>query len=372
MSIPAESSPHPQPGARVVVGLSGGVDSSVAALLLLEQGYRVEGLFMKNWDEPGPDGTCRWEADVEDALQVCEKLGIPLNTVDLSTEYRERVFRYFLAEYGAGRTPNPDVLCNQEIKFNVFLEQALAQGAEFIATGHYARIDRHGGRWRLLKARDTAKDQSYFLCRLNQAQLARALFPLGNLTKPEVRALARRAGFVTHDKKDSTGICFIEPRAFREFLARYLPEKPGPIVTVDGAIIGEHRGAHFYTIGQRQGLRIGGVRGAEDAPWYVVAKDVASNTVTVAQGPEHALLYCRRLRAVAPHWVGPAPAAPLACAAKTRYRQPDQACTIEALDGDSVTVAFAEPQRAVAPGQYLVLYDGDVCLGGAVIDQPLR
>ena len=355
---------------KVVVGISGGVDSSVAALRLVEQGHDVEALFMKNWDEPGPDDGCLWEADVEDAMQVCEHLGIPLNTVDLTRDYWRDVFAAFLREYREGRTPNPDVLCNQEIKFKAFLEKAGERGAACIATGHYARIESdNSGQRTLLKAIDADKDQSYFLCRLDQARLGRALFPIGGLRKPEVRSLAAKAGFVTHDKKDSTGICFIGERPFREFLGRYLPEQPGDILTIEGRVIGRHEGAHFYTIGQRQGLGIGGVSGARDAPWYVIAKDARANTLTVAQGKEHELLYSRGLRARNLHWIaGEVPAPPFHCRAKTRYRQPDQDCSIESIEDDAIVVSFGAPQRSVTPGQYVVFYDGEQCLGSAVIE----
>lgn len=364
-----------QPGVRrrVVVGVSGGVDSSVAALRLAEQGHQVQALFMKNWDDAEPGDGCLWEADVEDAMQVCERIGIPLNTVDLTRDYWAGVFARFLEDYRAGRTPNPDVLCNQEIKFKAFLQQALALGADCIATGHYARIEAGAGGHRLCKALDADKDQSYFLCRLDQAQLGRALFPVGGLRKAEVRALAARAGFVTHDKKDSTGICFVGERPFREFLGRYLPQQHGEIRDLDGRVIGEHEGAHFYTIGQRQGLGIGGVAGAAAAPWYVIDKDPIRNLLIVAQGNEHDLLFSHGLRARGLHWIsGAPPAVPFACAAKTRYRQPDQACRIEHIDGDAVTVAFREPQRAVTPGQYIVFYAGEECLGSAVIESTLR
>jgi tRNA-specific 2-thiouridylase len=358
---------------RVVVGISGGVDSSVAALLLAEQGYEVEALFMKNWDEPATGDGCLWEADVEDAMQVCERLGIPLNTVDLTRDYWQTVFATFLDEYRAGRTPNPDVLCNQEIKFKAFLEKARARGAELVATGHYARIGTAGAQRTLRKAIDQDKDQSYFLCRLDQSQLGRALFPVGALRKPEVRAMAAKAGFVTHDKKDSTGICFVGERPFREFLARYLPVQEGEIRTLEGRVIGRHEGAHFYTIGQRQGLGIGGIAGATDAPWYVVAKDPAANTLTVTQGTQHELLYSTGLRARNLHWIaGERPVPPFPCAAKTRYRQADQPCRIEETDGGSISVSFSEPQRAVTPGQYVVFYDGDTCLGSAVIEASIR
>ena len=354
---------------KVIVGLSGGVDSSVAALLLLEQGYSVEGLFMKNWDEQAPDGRCLWEADVEDALQVCEKLDIKLNTIDLSLAYWDSVFSHFLEEYKIGRTPNPDILCNQEIKFRSFLEHAFALGAEFIATGHYTRIHKTNGVCHLLKGVDANKDQSYFLCRLDQSQLARALFPVGGLHKPEVRALARKAGLVTHDKKDSTGICFVGERPFRDFLRRYIPEKTGEIRTPDGTTIGTHEGVFYYTLGQRQGLGIGGVKGADEEPWYVVGKDIEQNILYVVQGHDHPLLYSQTLTASDMHWIaGTAPALPLACAAKTRYRQADQSCVIESMTDRQVLVRFTEKQRAVTPGQYVVFYHGDDCLGGGIIE----
>jgi len=354
---------------KVIVGLSGGVDSSVAALLLLEQGYPVEGLFMKNWDEQAPDGRCMWEADVDDAMQVCEKLNIKLNTVDLSLAYWDSVFSHFLDDYKKGRTPNPDILCNQEIKFRAFLDHALRLGAGLIATGHYARIHKTNGDRQLLKGVDANKDQSYFLCRLNQPQLANALFPVGGLRKAEVRAHARKAGLVTHDKKDSTGICFVGKRPFRDFLRRYIPEKTGEIRSPDGKTVGTHVGVFYYTLGQRQGLGIGGVRGAEEEPWYVVGKDIGKNILYVAQGHDHPLLYSQTLTAGDMHWIaGPAPSLPLNCAAKTRYRQPDQSCVIEGMQDGQVMVRFTEKQRAVTPGQYVVFYGGDVCLGGGIIE----
>ena len=358
---------------KVIVGLSGGVDSSVAALLLLQQGHQVEGLFMKNWDEQAPDGRCMWEADVEDAMRVCEKLGIRLNTVDLSLAYWDSVFSHFLDEYKKGRTPNPDILCNQEIKFRAFRDHALGLGAEFIATGHYARIHRATGIWQLLKGMNTNKDQSYFLCRLDQSQLARALFPVGGLQKSEVRALAHQAGLATHDKKDSTGICFVGERPFRDFLRRYIPEKTGEIRTPDGKTIGTHEGVFYYTLGQRQGLGIGGIQGAGEEPWYVVGKDIEQNILYVAQGHDHPLLYSKTLTAGDTHWIsGQPPPLPLACAAKTRYRQPDQACVVETMMEGECTVRFDEKQRAVTPGQYVVFYDGDACLGGGIIENMMR
>ena len=353
--------------ADTVVALSGGVDSSVTALLLKQQGHSLQGLFMKNWEGDDRPGYCAAEADVADALQVCEQLGIPLNTVNLSRAYWDEVFSRFLAEYAAGNTPNPDVLCNQSIKFDAFVEHVLALGAERVATGHYARIDQRDGRYRLLKGMDHNKDQSYFLCRLGQQQLARTLFPLGELTKPEVRRLAAEAGFITHDKKDSTGICFIGERPFRDFLSTYLTPRPGEMRTPEGQVIGEHDGVMFYTIGQRQGLNIGGVRGAGEAPWYVLDKDMENNVLIVGQGHDHSLLYAPGLIAGDMHWVaGEAPDLPLECTAKIRYRQPDQPCTVMAHEGD-IRVRFAAPQRAITPGQYVVFYAGDECLGSARI-----
>jgi tRNA-specific 2-thiouridylase len=354
---------------KVIVGVSGGVDSSVAAMLLKQQGYAVEALFMKNWDEQLEDGSCLWEADVADAMQVCERLDIPLNTIDLSIAYWERVFTEFVREYASGRTPNPDILCNQEVKFKAFLEHALALGADRIATGHYARLRHNHGRMDLLKGSDPNKDQSYFLCRLTQRQLGRTLFPIGEMHKAEVRKLAARAGLATHAKKDSTGICFVGERPFRDFLSRYLPVSSGAIKTLNGRVVGEHPGIQFYTLGQRQGLRVGGVKGARDEPWYVVSKDVAANTLIIAQGHEHPLLYSRTLCAVNLHWIrGNAPAVPVFCMAKTRYRQADQECELLSLEDGRAEVRFKQPQRAVTPGQYIVFYQDDICLGGGVID----
>lgn len=353
---------------EVVVALSGGVDSSVAALRLCERGVPVEALYMKSWGEPDASGACPWEEEVADALAVCERLGIALDTVDLTTEYRERVFAEFLREHLRGRTPNPDVLCNREIKFDAFLERARARGAERVATGHYARIARRGGEYLLLKGRDVEKDQTYFLHALGQEQLAAAQFPVGELEKREVRALARDAGLPNHAKKDSTGICFIGERRLRSFLARYLPPRPGEIRTLDGRLVGHHDGVVYYTLGQRAGLGIGGVRGAETSPWYVVDKRVEDNVLVVAQGHDHPALMSTRVVAEALTWVrGRPPPLPLACRAKTRYRQADQPCTVRSLDAGRCEVLFATPQRAVTPGQSIVFYDGEVCLGGGVI-----
>jgi tRNA-specific 2-thiouridylase len=354
---------------RIVVGLSGGVDSSVAALLLVERGHEVHGVFMKNWDESFDAGYCAAAEDLDDARAVCQTLGIPLHQANFTAEYQDRVFRYFLEEYRRGRTPNPDILCNTEIKFRAFLDHARQLGADFIATGHYVRREERNGRQHLLKGRDSGKDQSYFLHGLDQAQLASALFPVGDLLKSRVRELAAAAGLVTHAKKDSTGICFIGERRFREFLNRYLPARPGPIQTVDGQLVGEHDGLMFHTIGQRQGLGIGGRRDGSGEPWYVAGKDLESNTLIVVQGRDHPALFHRRLRAAQPHWItGEPPVAPLSCQAKIRYRQPDQACVLEALNEHDIEVRFAEPQRAITPGQSVVFYLDDDCLGGGVID----
>ena len=353
---------------RVVVGMSGGVDSSVAAWMLKRQGYEVIGLFMKNWEDDDTDEYCTSRADLVDAASVADVIGIDLEAVNFAAEYRERVFSHFLREYSAGRTPNPDVLCNSEIKFRAFLDHARTLSADWIATGHYARLRRNGERAELLKARDGAKDQSYFLHQLTQAQLAPVLFPLGDATKREVRAMAKREGIPTWAKKDSTGICFIGERPFREFLARYLPREPGEIVDAAGRAIGRHEGLSYYTLGQRQGLGIGGTRGGAGTPWFVADKDPARNTLTVVQGHEHPLLHRARLSAIDPHWIaGAHPDANARYGAKTRYRQPDSPCRFAALSAGGFTLEFDEPQWAPTPGQYAVVYDGDVCLGGGVI-----
>lgn len=354
-------------GSRVLVGLSGGVDSAVAALLLKQQGHAVEGLFMDNWEDGEEQTYCTAAEDFQDARQVCDTLGIPLHKVNFAADYRERVFRLFLDEYAAGRTPNPDVVCNREIKFKVFLDYALRMGAESIATGHYARLARDGQQARLLKARDAAKDQSYFLHAVPQTALAHAQFPLGEMHKREVRALARAAGFANHAKPDSTGICFIGERRFAEFLAHYLPAQPGDIETPEGEIIGRHQGLMYYTLGQRRGLGIGGRQDAVDAAWYVAAKDRARNVLVVVQGPEHKALTQHWLVAEQLHWIaGTPPATEFDCSAKSRYRQPDQLCHVSLQDG-TARVNFNEPQRALTPGQYVVLYRGEECLGGGAI-----
>jgi tRNA-specific 2-thiouridylase len=361
---------RPQDSQHVIVGLSGGVDSSVAAVLLQQQGYHVEGMFMKNWEEDDSEGYCSAAEDLADARSVSESLGLTLHAVNFSAEYWDRVFSYFLQEYGAGRTPNPDILCNREIKFKAFLDHALNLGADRIATGHYARVAFMDGEYRLLKGRDAGKDQSYFLYTLGQYQLSRSLFPVGELEKPAVRQIAEQHRLVTHDKKDSTGICFIGERDFRDFLSRYLPAQPGEIQTPEGQLIGHHSGLMYYTLGQRQGLGIGGVAGSSDEPWYVVGKDMEHNVLLAAQGHDHPLLFSRSLKASQLSWVdGKGPAAPCRCSAKTRYRQADQACLITHLDGDLCEVEFEQPQRAVTPGQSVVFYDGDICLGGGVIEQ---
>jgi len=354
---------------KVIVGISGGVDSAVTALILKQQGFDVEALFMKNWNETSSDGRCSWEADVEDALLVCEKLAIPLNTIDLSADYWDNVFKAFLQDYRNGLTPNPDVLCNQEIKFKAFMQHALQLGADKIATGHYARIIETAGHYQLHKSVDLNKDQSYFLCQLTQAQLAKSVFPLGNMHKPEVRRLAAEHNLAVHAKKDSTGICFIGERPFKEFLSQYIPIQKGSVQDMHGKTVGEHDGVFFYTLGQRRGLGIGGVKGSDDAPWYVVNKDTDNNILYVAQGDDNPLLYSTGLHAIKMHWVDVCPTQlPYQCMAKTRYRQPDQPCTLESITAERATVVFEQPQKAVTPGQYLVLYDGDNCLGGGLIE----
>ncbi len=355
--------------ARVIVGMSGGVDSSVAALLLKRQGHEVIGLFMKNWEDDDADGHCPAAADLADARAAAKIIGIELEAVNFADQYWDRVFENFLAEYRAGRTPNPDVLCNSEIKFKAFLDHALRMGADCIATGHYAQVREFLGEYQLLKAEDGTKDQSYFLYRLGQAQLAKTLFPLGAIYKREVRAMAAAAGLPNHAKKDSTGICFIGERRFREFLARYLPKQPGEIRRLDdGRVVGQHEGLSYYTLGQREGLGIGGVKDAPEEPWFVAAKDMDKNELLVVQGHDHPALLRDRLVAGQLSWSSPRPPRThWVYAAKTRYRMPDAACDIEALDGEHCEIAFAAPQWAVTPGQSVVLYESNVCLGGGVI-----
>jgi len=354
---------------KVVVGLSGGVDSAVAAYLLKQQGFDVLGVFMKNWDDDDNTEQCTARQDFLDVLAVAEVLGIEVEAVNFAAEYKERVFSYFLAEHQAGRTPNPDVLCNAEIKFKAFLDDAIARGAEFIATGHYVgKGADDAGRATLLRAQDGNKDQSYFLYRLSQAQLTPALFPLAQLPKPEVRRIAARIGLPNAQKKDSTGICFIGERNFREFLERYRPRDPGEMQTPDGRVVGRHQGLMYYTLGQRQGLGIGGQKDGSAEPWFVAAKDMATNTLIVVQGHDHPLLLRSTLAAGQLSWIaGVAPDPDRPYTAKTRYRQTDAACRITKLDAGAFELAFDTPQWAVTPGQSVVLYDGEVCLGGGVI-----
>ncbi|EXU74487.1 MULTISPECIES: tRNA 2-thiouridine(34) synthase MnmA [Erwinia] len=358
---------------KVIVGMSGGVDSSVSAWLLQQQGYQVEGLFMKNWEEDDGEEYCTAAEDLADAQAVCDKLGIELHTVNFAAEYWDNVFEHFLAEYKAGRTPNPDILCNKEIKFKAFLEFAAEDlNADFIATGHYVRRQDIDGKSRLLRGLDDNKDQSYFLYTLGHQQIARSLFPVGELAKPEVRRLAEQLELVTAKKKDSTGICFIGERKFRDFLGRYLPAQPGIIVSVDGDVVGEHQGLMYHTLGQRKGLGIGGTREGSEDPWYVVDKDVANNRLVVAQGHDHPRLMSSGLIAQQLHWVDRAPlTAELRCSVKTRYRQSDIPCTLVPLGEDRLDVRFDEPVAAVTPGQSAVFYLGEVCLGGGIIEQRL-
>lgn len=363
---------------KVILGLSGGVDSAVAGLLLKEQGYDVTAIFMQNWKAANDDPFCMAEQDLTDAKKICDQLKISLHTVNFADEYWHKVFQYMLDEYAAGRTPNPDVLCNKEIKFKAFLEYAKSQGADFIATGHYARAVFHDNKYHLLKGIDANKDQSYFLHALNQEQLKYALFPVGELTKTAVRAIAKKANLINYAKKDSTGICFIGERKFKKFLQEYLLNKPGEIYSIDnyvgarravplqkcGTYIGRHDGLMFYTLGQRQGLNIGGQKNAKEAPWYVVQKDFVNNRLIVSQNHDHPLLLKKELCCGPIHWIsGEAPKFPINCTAKIRYRQSDQLCVIKDFD----QIEFIESQWAATPGQYVVFYDGEECLGGAVI-----
>ena len=354
---------------EVMVAMSGGVDSSVSAWLLKRDGYPIAGMFMKNWEEDDRLGGCTAEEDAADALAVAESLDIPFNKRNFAAEYWDNVFQNFLAEYQAGRTPNPDILCNREIKFKTFIEHAEDLGAEKIATGHYVRVDFRDGLFRLLRGRDENKDQSYFLYTIGQEALARTLFPVGELTKPQVRDIALEAGFAVHDKKDSTGICFIGERNFKPFLKNYLAPNPGEIRTPEGLVIGEHEGLMYYTLGQRQGLGIGGVQGFPEEPWYVLHKDLDENVLNVGQGHDHPWLQSTELVARQLSWVsGSAPEPGTSLTAKVRYRQADQECEIDAIDGNSIRLRFRHPQRAVTPGQSVVLYEGEVCLGGGVIE----
>lgn len=355
---------------RVIVGMSGGVDSSVAAHLLKQQGYLVTGLFMKNWEEDDGSEYCTAKQDLADAQAVCDKLGIDLLTANFASEYWDNVFTHFLQEYAAGRTPNPDVLCNREIKFKAFLEYASELGADLIATGHYVRKVETDIATFLLKGADPDKDQSYFLCEVHEDCLRKCLFPVGELPKSVVRQIAAGLQLATHDKKDSTGICFIGERKFKDFLERYIPAQPGIIESIDGEQLGMHSGLMYYTYGQRQGLGIGGKANHAEAPWYVVEKDMQRNVLVVAQGNENAYLFSNELLAATPSWINTlTPEIPLNCAAKIRYRQKDQRCTVELAGKDQIRVKFSDAQRAVTPGQYIVFYEGSRCLGGAIIEQ---
>ncbi|WP_334075640.1 MULTISPECIES: tRNA 2-thiouridine(34) synthase MnmA [Paenibacillus] len=357
---------------RVVVGMSGGVDSSVTALLLKQQGYDVIGIFMKNWDDTDEFGYCTAEADAEDVRRVCEQIDIPYYTVNFEKEYYDKVFAYFLDEYKRGRTPNPDVMCNREIKFGEFLNKALDLGADYVATGHYARVVEEAGVYKLLRGVDNNKDQTYFLNALNQEQLSKAMFPIGHLPKPEVRRIAEEAGLYTAKKKDSTGVCFIGERNFREFLSHYLPAKSGEMVDiVSGEVKGRHDGLMYYTLGQRQGLGIGGSGTGE--PWFVAEKDLERNILYVVQGDKHPSLYSTGLTASGVNWIAgqdQLPQGPFKCTAKFRYRQPDQGVTVTAQEDGTLSVQFDEPQKAITPGQAVVFYDGEICLGGGIIEAP--
>ncbi|MFE6798792.1 tRNA 2-thiouridine(34) synthase MnmA [Paenibacillus chitinolyticus] len=356
---------------RVILGMSGGVDSSVAALQLKEQGYDVIGVFMKNWDDTDEFGHCTAEEDAEDVRRVCDQIDIPFYTVNFEKEYSEKVFQYFLDEYKSGRTPNPDVMCNREIKFGEFLQKGLDLGADFIATGHYARLEERDGEFVLLRGNDSNKDQTYFLHALNQYQLSKAMFPIGHMPKPQVREIAAAAGLATAKKKDSTGVCFIGERNFKEFLSQYLPAQPGDIQTLDGEVKGRHDGLMYYTLGQRQGLGIGGSGTGE--PWFVADKDLERNILYVVQGDKHPRLYSKGLSATDVNWISTRrPQGEFTCTAKFRYRQPDQGVTVTLGADGAAEVVFHEPQKAITPGQSVVFYDGEICLGGGIIDKVNR
>ena len=358
---------------RIVVGMSGGVDSSVTALLCLKKGYRVEGLFMKNWDEDDGTQYCTAMEDLADAQAVCNELGIKLHEANFAAEYWDNVFSHFIEEYRLGRTPNPDVLCNREIKFNVFARYAEVLGTDLVATGHYARLETIDGCRRLMKAADRNKDQSYFLQSVTSEQFSNVIFPLGDLNKERVRELARENNLPVHAKKDSTGICFIGERRFKDFLQTYLPANPGDIVDLEGRIIGQHDGLMYHTLGQRQGLKIGGLKGGNEQPWYVAAKDLQSNRLIVAQGNDSPALFCSAMELEDISWLGAAPDLPAEVCVKTRYRQADQWCKLR-REATGYSVDFKAPQRAVTPGQWACFYNGDICLGGGIIvatDNPL-
>ncbi len=356
--------------AKIIVGMSGGVDSSVAAYLLCKQGFQVEGLFMKNWEEDDDEEYCSAAIDLADAQKICEQLNIHLHTVNFSSEYWDRVFEYFLKEYQAGRTPNPDIICNKEIKFRAFLDYALNLHTDYIATGHYARCKIDGSSVYLKKGRDVNKDQSYFLHTLDREQLTKVLFPLGEMQKSEVRAIAKAENFDVYDKKDSTGICFIGERKFKDFLKNYIPAQAGDIVKLGGEPIGTHEGAIYYTIGQRQGLGIGGQHNLSEEPWYVVDKDVNTNQLFVVQGHENAALFHSRIIVQNIHWIaGHPPSNSENIKAKIRYRQPDQPCVIRDITDTYYEISFDTPQWAITPGQSVVFYQNNTCLGGAIIEE---
>ncbi len=355
---------------KIIIGISGGVDSAVAALLLKQQGYEVEALFMKNWEEDDTQEYCSAAADLADAQQVCDKLDIPLHSVNFAAEYWDRVFEYFLHEYRSGRTPNPDIMCNREIKFKAFLDYALDLGASRIATGHYVQNRAIQNGIELLRGLDENKDQSYFLYALNSYQLSKAIFPVGHLHKPEVRQLAEENGFNVFNKKDSTGICFIGERKFKDFLQKFLPAQPGEIHTIEGEKIGTHSGLMYYTMGQRQGLGIGGLQNASEQPWFVVDKDLQNNILIVTQGHDHPALLKNHCEIENLHWINAIDISlPFTCTAKIRYRQQDQTCTITHINNNNAIVEFDQPQRAITPGQALVFYDHQVCLGGGTINK---
>ncbi|WP_083690158.1 tRNA 2-thiouridine(34) synthase MnmA [Colwellia sp. UCD-KL20] len=367
-------STKPPSETKVIVGMSGGVDSSVSAYLLQQEGYQVEGLFMKNWEEDDTDEYCAAAQDLEDAKAVCDKLGIKLHTINFATEYWDNVFEYFLAEYKAGRTPNPDIMCNKEIKFKAFLEFACEDlNADYIATGHYVQRAYQNGKWAMLRGLDSNKDQSYFLYTLSHEQVGRTLFPVGNIEKPKVREIAEQADLITHNKKDSTGICFIGERKFKDFLAQYLPAQPGNIESAEGEVIGKHDGLMYHTLGQRKGLRIGGLANSGEEPWYVVEKDLIRNVLIVGQGHNHPRLFSKGLIGNQLHLVNRNELnEPIKCTVKTRYRQDDVACNLSPMANGEYLVMFDEQQSSVTPGQSVVFYQDDICLGGGIINTLIR
>lgn len=361
------------PSGQIIVGLSGGVDSAVAAMLLQRKGYDVRGLFMKNWEEDDSAAHCAAEKDLAAAKQVANTLNIPLDTINFSSEYWDRVFTHFLAELKAGRTPNPDILCNREIKFQAFLEYALSKGAEKIATGHYACSKRYPAHIELHRAVDTNKDQTYFLHQVSSQALIRTLFPLCRYKKPQVRKMAEEAGLTNYNRKDSTGICFIGERRFNDFITKYIPNEPGPIRSTAGKTMGQHHGLMFHTIGQRKGLGIGGHKNSHNEPWFVVSKSVSSNTLVVAQGHNHPALFAKGLSARNLYWITNPPATTsFECTARIRHRQQDRPCIVHMKDDGSCHVVFEQPVRAITPGQYVVFYNGNICMGGGTIEGALH